>query len=97
MVADVAGLWLRRTGVNKDGAYSALFSVALKSAIALGLMGSGGVLSAIGFNPGAAADARPPEVVWCLGCATFLLAPLLTAFALVAVMRYPLSRQMLEE
>jgi GPH family glycoside/pentoside/hexuronide:cation symporter len=97
MVADVAGLWRRRTGENKDGAYSALFSVSLKIAIALGLMGSGGVLSAIGFNPGAAAGERPAEVVWCLGCATFLVAPLLTAFALLAVTRYPLSRRMLEE
>ncbi len=97
MVADVAGLWLRRNGVNKDGAYSALFSVSMKIAIALGLMGSGWVLSAIGFSPDAAAGARPPEVVWRLGCAMFLAAPLLSAFALVAVARYPLSRRMLEE
>ena len=96
MVADVAGLWLRQTGVNKDGAYSALFSVSLKIAIALGLIGSGGVLSAIGFTPGAT-GARPPEVVWRLGCAMFLVAPLLTTFALVAVTRYPLSRRRLED
>ncbi len=97
MVADVAGLWLRRTGVNKDGAYSALFSVSTKIAIALGLMGSGWVLSAIGFSPDASAGARPPEVVWRLGCAMFLAAPLLGAFALAVVARCPLSRRMLEE
>jgi GPH family glycoside/pentoside/hexuronide:cation symporter len=97
LVADAAALWLRRTGMNKDGAYSALFSVSLKIAIALGLAGSGWVLGAIGFSADAAAGARPPEVVWRLGCAMFLVAPLLGAFALAVVARCPLSRRMLEE
>ena len=97
LVADAAALWLHRTGVNKDGAYSALFSVSLKIAIALGLAGSGWVLGAIGFSADAAAGARPPEVVWRLGCAMFLAAPLLSVLALAAVARCPLSRRMLEE
>jgi GPH family glycoside/pentoside/hexuronide:cation symporter len=95
MMADVAELHRARTGVNKDGAYSAVFSLAMRFAISLSLMASGWTLAGIGFVTDAAHETQTPEAIWRLGTATFLAGPLFCVAALLAIRRYPITRQRL--
>lgn len=96
MMADVAELYRSRTGVNKDGAYSAVFSLAMRLAISFSLMAAGWTLSGIGFVTDAAHATQTPEAIWRLGAATFIVGPLVCVAALAAIARYPLSRKVLE-
>jgi GPH family glycoside/pentoside/hexuronide:cation symporter len=95
MMADVAELYRRRSGVNRDGAYSAVFSLSMRLAISFALMASGWTLSAIGFSADAAQGSHTAQTVWRLGAATFLAGPVMCLLALAAVARYPLSREMI--
>ena len=95
MMADVAELHRARTGINKDGAYSAMFSLAMRLAISFSLMASGWILSGIGFVTDAAHTPQTPAAIWRLGAATFLAGPLVCATSLLAIRRYPLTRQRL--
>lgn len=95
MMADVAELHRARTGVNKDGGYSAVFSLAMRLAISFSLMMAGWTLSGIGFV--ATHDAtQTPEAIWRLGAATFIAGPLLCVASLMAIRRYPLSREIVK-
>ena len=95
MMADVAELHRARTGVNKDGTYSAVFSLAMRLAISFSLMASGWTLSGIGFVTDATHKTQTPEAIWRLGTATLLAGPLLYVAALLAIHRYPITRQRL--
>jgi len=95
MMADVAELHRVRTGVNKDGAYSAVFSLAMRLAISFSLIVSGWTLSGIGFITDTAHTTQTPEAIWRLGLATFIAGPIVYLAALLAIRRYPLSRQRL--
>ena len=95
MMADVAELHRARTGVNKDGAYSAVFSLAMRLAISFSLMASGWTLAGIGFVTDAAHTAQTPEAIWRLGAATFIAGPLVCVASLVAIRRYPLTRDII--
>ena len=95
MMADVAELHRARTGVNKDGTYSAVFSLAMRLAISFSLMASGWTLSGIGFVTDATHKTQTPEAIWRLGTATLLAGPLLYVVALLAIHRYPITRQRL--
>lgn len=92
MMADVAEVHRARTGVNKSGVYSAMFSLAMKLAISFGMMASGVILSAIGFVSDAADSTQTPAAIWRMGAATFIAGPLVAVAALAAIARYPLSR-----
>lgn len=93
MIADVAELHRARTGVNKDGAYSAVFSLAMRLAISFSLMAAGWTLSGIGFVTDAAHTTQTPEAIWRLGAATFIAGPLVCVASLLAIQRYPITRQ----
>jgi Na+/melibiose symporter-like transporter len=95
MMADVAELHRARTGVNKDGAYSAVFSLAMRLAISFSLMASGWTLAGIGFVTDAAHTAQTPEAIWRLGAATFIAGPLVCVASLMAIARYPLTRDII--
>ncbi len=94
MMADVAELHRARTGVNKDGAYSAVFSLAMRLAISFSLMVSGWTLTGIGFVAKEGAS-QTPEAIWRLGAATFLAGPLVCVASLLAIRLYPLTREMI--
>lgn len=96
MIGDVSALHLARTGVNKDGSYSAVFSLAMRLAISFALMVSGWTLSGIGFATESTATPPTPQAVWSLGAAMFLAGPLVSVAALVAIWKYPLTRATLE-
>lgn len=93
MMADVSEMHRARTGENKDGSYSAVFSLAMRLAISFSLMAAGWTLSAIGFVESPAHAAPPPAVIWRLGAATFLAGPLVCVAALAAIARYTLNRE----
>jgi Na+/melibiose symporter-like transporter len=91
MIADVAELHRARTGINKDGAYSSVFSLAMRLAISFSLIVAGWTLSGIGFVAAEHAT-QTPEAIWRLGAATFIAGPLVSLGALAAIARYPLTR-----
>jgi GPH family glycoside/pentoside/hexuronide:cation symporter len=85
MIAALAALHQRRTGMNKDGAYAALFSLTTKIAMSFALLGSGLVLRLVGFSPCAAQGAYAPDAIWRLGLAMFLVGPLMLVAALAVI------------
>ena len=95
MIADVADLQRLLTGVNKDGAYSAIFSLAMRLAISFSLMASGWTLSSIGFVTDAQHTTQLPAAIWKLGAGMFLIGPLVSVGALLAIRQYPFTRQRL--
>jgi Na+/melibiose symporter-like transporter len=95
MMADVAELHRARTGDNKDGAYSAVFSLAMRLAISFSMMASGWTLSGIGFVTDATHTTQTPEAIWRLGAATFIAGPLVCVASLLAIRRYPLTREII--
>jgi GPH family glycoside/pentoside/hexuronide:cation symporter len=95
MMADVAEMHRARTGVNKDGAYSAIFSLAMRLAISFSLMASGWILTGIGFVAKENAT-QTPDAIWRLGAATFVVGPLVCIASLLAIARYPLTREMVK-
>ena len=96
MMADVAELYRARTGVNKDGAYSAMFSLAMRMAISFSFLASGWTLTGIGFVTDAAHTTQTPEAIWRLGAATFIAGPVVCVASLLAIRRYPITRQRLD-
>lgn len=95
MMADVSELHRARTGVDKAGAYSAVFSLAMRLAISFSLMVVGWTLSGIGFVAAEHAT-QTPSAIWRLGLATFLAGPLVCVAALLAIARYPLNRNLID-
>ena len=95
MIADVAELHRARTRLNKDGGYSAVFSLAMRLAISFSLMASGWTLTGIGFVEDAAHTTQTPEVIWRLGAATFIAGPLMCVISLLAIRRYPLTHDII--
>ncbi|HWD94315.1 MAG TPA: MFS transporter [Verrucomicrobiae bacterium] len=95
MIADVAELHRARTGVNKDGGYSAVFSLAMRLAISFSLIVAGWTLTGIGFVEDAAHTTQTAAVIWRLGAATLIAGPLMYIGSLMAISRYPLTREII--
>jgi GPH family glycoside/pentoside/hexuronide:cation symporter len=94
MIADVSEINEIRTGVNKDGAYAAVFSFAQKVAISLAVLGSGYVLEFIGFIPGTEVVQSAPTL-WRLCAWTLLAGPAIALLSLALIRRYPVTSTML--
>lgn len=97
MMADVSEVHSLRTGENKDGGYSAVFSLAMRMAISFSLIVSGWCLSGIGYQAPAPAAGQTPDATWRLGMVTFVIGALVCLLSLLAIRMYPISRQRLEE
>jgi Na+/melibiose symporter-like transporter len=99
MMADVAEIHWLQTGSKQDGGYSAVHSLAMRLAWAIGLIVSGYGLDLIGYKvlPGGEAVTQSPSVIWRLGMVTFLGGILMCLLALQAIRKYPITRQRLEE
>ena len=95
MMADVSEVNLLRTGVNKDGGYASVFSLALRLAISFSLMLSGWVLDAIGFVSGAD-KVQAPSTIWWLGLVMFVIGAIIALASLGAIRLYRVDRRMLE-
>jgi GPH family glycoside/pentoside/hexuronide:cation symporter len=94
MIADVSELNEIKTGVNKDGTYSAMLSFAIKLAGSVATFASGLVLTWIGFN---GQTENSPEVLLRLCMIALLAGPAIAAIALFAIMKYPITKDFLEK
>lgn len=90
MIADASEIWRCRTGVLKDGSYSAMLSCVTKLSISLGLLLAGYCLDWVGFVVGS--DSQKPEAIQRLGIATFLGGAAMALIAVLAMLRYPITR-----
>jgi GPH family glycoside/pentoside/hexuronide:cation symporter len=96
MMADISEIHEIRTGINKDGAYAAVYSFAMKLAMSVALFVSGYTLEFTGFVAGAEGG-QSQDVLDRLTMATFLFGPLISLTALVLIKLYPVNKQLLEK
>ena len=96
MIADISEINEINTGINKDGAYSAVYSFTSKLSQSLALFLTGLCLTWIGYVDGIDV-VQSPEVVMRLLLFAFLVGPLLALFALAIIKLYPVSEGMLKE
>jgi GPH family glycoside/pentoside/hexuronide:cation symporter len=94
MMADVSEIHEIKTGINKDGAYAAVFTFSQKCAMSIGLLISGYLLTLVGFEAGLGVVQRP-EVVWKLCGVTLLVGPLISLISLGLIRLYPVNKELL--
>jgi GPH family glycoside/pentoside/hexuronide:cation symporter len=94
MMADVSEINEIKTGINKDGAYAAVFSFAQKCAISIAVLVSGYSLTLIGFEPGKEV-VQAPETLWRLCAVTLLAGPMISLVSLTLIWRYPVTHELL--
>lgn len=99
MMADVAEIELLRSGRNKDGSYSAVFSLAMRLAFAVGFIVSGYCLNWAGYKVanGAETVVQDPAAIWNVGLVTFIVGGVIGLAAVAAILKYPITRKKLEE
>jgi Na+/melibiose symporter-like transporter len=95
MIADISEINEIKTGLNKDGAYAAVFSFSQKCAISLGVLVSGYSLTLIGFEPGREI-VQSAETVWKLCAVTLLAGPAISLLSLGLIRFYPVNNTLLE-
>jgi len=94
MMADVSEIQELTTGVNKDGAYAAVYSFANTCAISIAVLVSGYILTMIGFEPGKEIVQRP-DTLWRLCAVTLLAGPTVSLISLAAIRRYRVTGELL--
>ena len=95
MVADTSEINKYKTGVLKDGSYSAMFSFMLKAATSLGLFFTGYCLDWIGFLSGN--ETQTPGAIFNLAIATFGAGIIFAFFAMLIISQYPVDRKYMEK
>lgn len=90
MIADVSEINQIKTGVLKDGSYSAVFSFVLKFAMALGMYVNGYLMNWSGYISGA--ESQTQAVIRRLAMITFTTGPVVMAAALPILILYPVNR-----
>jgi GPH family glycoside/pentoside/hexuronide:cation symporter len=90
MMAEVATRHLQDSGVNKDGAYAGIFSLAMRAAISCSLLASGVCLEAIGYRVQQTTSAvvQSAASLERLGALTFIGGAILGGLALLAMRRF---------
>jgi GPH family glycoside/pentoside/hexuronide:cation symporter len=91
MIADVSELNAHRTGVLKDGSYSAVFSFFSKATTSLGLLVTGLMLDGAGIIPQAAAQSAAAATN--VARLTFISGPVIALLALLVMLTYPVDRR----
>jgi len=94
MIADVSEINRRRTGVLKDGSYSAVFSFFNKGASSLGLLITGLILDWAGVIPEATSQTAAASRN--VARLTFVAGPVFALLALLIIRAYPVDRKYLE-
>ena len=89
MMADVSEICRLRTGVLKDGGYSAMMLFAMKMGMSIGLALCGLCMAAIGYKPD---QYNAPEVVRRLLPVGFLGGSFIGLIAVVFMLGYPVNR-----
>jgi GPH family glycoside/pentoside/hexuronide:cation symporter len=96
MMADISELNKIRTGLLKDGAYSAVFSFIIKAAVSFSMLVSGYILSGIGFESDRSGELGP-DVIWRLGAVMLLAGPVVCVAAIVVMRKYRVTRELIDE
>lgn len=96
MMADISEIHEIKTGINKDGAYSAMFSFAMKCACSLAPLIAGFSLDLIGFQAGAE-QAQSPQVLWRVGAITLLFGPAISLVAIFLIGKYPVNKAFIDK
>ena len=94
MMADVSEVQELTSGVNKDGAYAAVYSFANTCAISLAVLLSGYALTGIGFEAGKEV-VQSPGTLWRLCAVTLLAGPAVSLISLGAIRRYTVTNDLL--
>jgi len=94
MMADIAEIHEIETGVNKTASYGAIYSLAFKTSLSIGLLLSGYCLGWIGYVSGSHAT-QSREVIWRLCALTLVVGPVASLAALMLIKRYPVTKQFL--
>lgn len=95
MVADLSEINFLRTGLLKDGGYSAVFTFLLKAATSAGLLITGWMVDGAGIVSGIAE--QTPAAVRNIAMMTFLSGPALIAISFFILRRYPVDRAYLAD
>jgi len=96
MMADVSEIYEIKTGINKDGAYAAVFTFTTKCALAIGSLFVGCCLDIIGFKAGAE-HGQTLAVLWRMCAMTMLVGPLVSLGSLALIRKYPVNKAFIEE
>ena len=96
MIADVSEINEIKTGINKDGAYAAVYSFSNKLSQAGAMLVTGFCLSMIGYIEGVDI-VQPQEVTMRLLTVAFMVGPLISLIALVVIKLYPVNEGVLQK
>lgn len=98
MMADVSEVCRLQTGEVKDGAYSSVFSLAMRMAISFSMIVAGWCLVAIGYQVPKNGETitQAPQAIWNLGMITFVVGSLICLISLIVIRRYPITRLRLD-
>lgn len=95
MMADISEINRLKTGINKDGSYSAMLSFSIKFSASIGNFVSGFCLAWIGFVSGGNA-VQSDQAVWRLCAVTLLVGPLISLAALILIRNYPIDSEFIQ-
>lgn len=90
MIADASEVCRYRTGVLKDGSYSAMSSCITKLSMSVGLVLAGCCLNWVGFVIGR--ETQTPQAVWNLAIVTFVAGAAAALVAMLTLLKYPVTR-----
>ena len=95
MIADVSEINKLKTGVLKDGSYSAVFSFVLKFAMALGMYVNGYLMNWAGYVSGQ--ETQTEVAIRNLAVITFTTGPVVMVLALPILIFYPINRNFMTQ
>jgi glycoside/pentoside/hexuronide:cation symporter, GPH family len=100
MIADVSEIHQMESGINKDGGYAAVYSLAMRMAISFSIATSGLLLGWIGYKTSLGAGeavVQSADAVWRLGAVALIVGPLISLASLLIIARYRIDRKRFEE
>lgn len=96
MMADISEIHEIKTGINKAGAYAAMYSFAMKLSFSIAIFLSGYCLTyAIGFVSGEDVT-QSEQVIWKLCAVTLLAGPVISLTALLLISKYPVTQALID-
>lgn len=98
MIADLSEIHRLRTGLEREGSYASVFSLANRVACSIGMITSGFGLHLIGYRVagGVEAASQSSQSIWRLGFVTFVVGALMCLGSLIPILNYPVTRRRLE-
>ncbi|MCF7864784.1 MAG: MFS transporter, partial [Kiritimatiellales bacterium] len=94
MIADISAINQHRTGLLKDGSYSAVFSFFMKAACSVGLLITGWLVTWAGIVSGS--ETQTAEAARNISVMTFLSGPIIVLISFFILRKYPIDRAFME-